>query len=60
MWLLFVTYPENPKVLLAVSPIFIRSFQQWLIKAVLTASVPPKPVVVINALCNTKHTPESY
>lgn len=54
---LFVTYPENPKVLLAISSVFICSFQQWLVKAVFTASIPPKPVVVINTLCNTEaHT----
>lgn len=55
--LIFVTYSENPKVLLAVSPVFICPFQQWLIKAVVTASISPKPVAVINTLCNTKvHT----
>ena len=50
----FDTYSEDPKVFLAVCPVFIGAFQQGFIEAVFTVSIPPKPVAVINTICNTK------
>lgn len=45
------TYPENTEVLLAVRPILLSLSQQWSIKTILTAFIPPKPVVVANTVC---------
>lgn len=49
---IFSTYPENSEVLLAIVLVEASLRQSQLRKTVITAFVPPKPVLLIDTVCS--------